>query len=326
MLHTLVTTHPEYEITVLLRNIPPTFTKTYPNVKIVQGDYDSAETITEAASQANIVVHNGNSDHEGSMNALIAGLLNREAASPGFLIHLSGTGIVADHASPQFRGKLNPKIWSDVADISAIWSLPESALHRNVDAIIQSAWETQGEKLRTAIVCPPDIYGAGTGLARTASVYFPTFYAESLKLGATFYVNQGTNTRSWVHISDLMAVYLRLVEAGANGGHGAQWGREGYYFASSQEASQRDIAFAAGRILKRHGMLPVEEPREAGEEEVMDMLPQYGRRGIGLYMYAANSRTRSDRAREVLGYVPSAPSIWESMEGDLLAARAEMQK
>lgn len=56
VLDTLVSKHPEYEITVLLRNVPSHFTSRYPSVNIVKGDYDSADVISEAASKADIVV------------------------------------------------------------------------------------------------------------------------------------------------------------------------------------------------------------------------------------------------------------------------------
>jgi hypothetical protein len=324
VLSTLVSTHPEYSITVLLRNIPPDFTTTYPNVKILEGEYDSREIITAAASEANIVIHNGNSDHEPSINALIAGLLLQ--SSPTFLLHLGGTGIVADWKSDTHRGELNPKIWSDIDDIDAIWNLPDDALHRNVDKIIQAAAEKHGDKLHTAIICPPDIYGQGFGLARNQSVYFPTLYAESSKLGRTFYASSGTNTRSWVHISDLMTVYTRLVEAAANGGANADWGLKGYYFCGSQEANQYDLAVAAGKVLKKLGVVEEEEPKNCSLEVVGGMLGQYGRDGIALYMYAANSRTRADRAGRVLGYKPVGPSIWECVEGDLVACQREKQR
>ena len=54
---------------------------------------------------------NGNSDHEPSIKALISGLLKSNKPSPSFLIHLSGTGIVADWRDPTYLGKLNPKVW-----------------------------------------------------------------------------------------------------------------------------------------------------------------------------------------------------------------------
>ena len=53
---TIVKAHPEYDITVLLRNVPADFEKRYPKVKIVKGDYDSFDIISDAASKANIVV------------------------------------------------------------------------------------------------------------------------------------------------------------------------------------------------------------------------------------------------------------------------------
>ena len=56
VLHTIVTNHPEYEVSVLLRNVPEKFATTYPQVQIVQGDYDSVDVLAEAASKADVVV------------------------------------------------------------------------------------------------------------------------------------------------------------------------------------------------------------------------------------------------------------------------------
>ncbi len=56
MFDTIATAHPEYEISALLRNVPADFEKRYPKVKIVKGDYDSFDIISDAASKANIVV------------------------------------------------------------------------------------------------------------------------------------------------------------------------------------------------------------------------------------------------------------------------------
>ena len=56
MLDAIVKQHPEYEVTVLLRNIPDNFNKLYPHVQIVKGDYDSSDVISDAASKANVVV------------------------------------------------------------------------------------------------------------------------------------------------------------------------------------------------------------------------------------------------------------------------------
>lgn len=48
--------HPDYAVSVLLRNEPDNFKTLYPNVHVVKGDYDSADLLTEAASKADVVV------------------------------------------------------------------------------------------------------------------------------------------------------------------------------------------------------------------------------------------------------------------------------
>ena len=167
---------------------------------------------------------NGNSDHEGSIKALISGLTKH--SSPSFLIQLSGTAIVADWHDSTYLGKLNPKIWSDVDDLDEITARPDGELHRNAEKIVRAAAAEHEDRLKTAIVCPPDIYGPGRGPGRTQSVYFPEFWGEIKEVGTPFYTGEGTNTKSWVYIEAFMTIYLKLVEAAVDGGKGADWGRE----------------------------------------------------------------------------------------------------
>lgn len=51
-----MTAHPEYSITVLLRDPKPSFSEKYPNVKVLKGDFESSELLKDAASKADIVV------------------------------------------------------------------------------------------------------------------------------------------------------------------------------------------------------------------------------------------------------------------------------
>jgi hypothetical protein len=94
---------------------------------------------------------------------------------------------------------------------------------------------------------------------------------------------------------------------------------KGYYFAASSEASQLDIAKAAGKILEGHGIIDSEEPTSVPLQQLDGMLGGFGIPHIATYMFAANSRTRADRARKVLGYEPKAPSLWDTMGADMLA-------
>lgn len=211
-------------------------------------------------------------------------------------------------------------MWSDIEHIDEITSLPENALHRTVDKIIQTAAADHSDKLKTAIICPPDIYGKGKGPGRTRSVMIPVFVNEIKKSGGKpFYTNEGSNTRGWVHIDDLTSLYLRIVEAAVSRGGNAEWGKNGYYFASTQELSQFQLAEATGSILKKHGVINDPEPVKVDLASLWDLVP-WKVPGIGTYLFASNSRTKAERAERLFGYGPRAPSLLEELEGDILAS------
>jgi nucleoside-diphosphate-sugar epimerase len=324
VLHTLATTHPEYSITVLLRRIPENFTTLYPNISIVQGDYDSATLLQQNAAEADIVIHCGDSDHEPSLNALLAGLLTK--SSPGYLIHLSGSGIVSDWRTPTHLGLLSPKTWSDVSSLSSIANLPAGELHRNTESILHSTIAAHADKVNIAIMCPPDIYGPGTGPGKTNSALIPMFVGEILKSEnkQAFYVNKGENARSWVHIADLTSLYMRVVEAAANPStHPSTeyFNENGYYFAGTQEHSQIVVAKQVGKVLAKHGVIEHAEPMAVGLEDVDQMAriwPQFPL--LGRYLFASNSRTRADRAAELWGYKGEQKGLMECIEADVLDA------
>lgn len=323
-MHTIATAHPEYDITILLRKVPEAFSSTYPKVKVVGGDYDSFELIANNACAADIVVHNGSSDHEASLNAILVGLLKRK--TPGYLLHLSGTGIVSDWAQTEQLGKLNPKVWSDVSSLDEIRALPATALHRNTETILNSAVRDHSDKINIAIMCPPDIYGKGRGPVRTQSALVPIFVRQILyRGGKAFYHAEGTNARSWVHIDDLTRLYLRVVEAAASGDGTRIRTREyfnenGYYFAGTQEHSHVEIARAVGRVLHGRGLIADPTPVRIGLEDLDQILEGHRFGRLARYLFASNSRTRPDRAEKLFGYGGEAPGLMECLEEDVLAA------
>ncbi|KAF3049642.1 hypothetical protein E8E11_007151 [Didymella keratinophila] len=320
VLHTLATAHPDWSIAVLLRREPPTFRSTYPNIKVIHGDYDSTDLISQAAQEADIVVHCGNSDHEGSLNAIIAGLKRR--AQPGYLLHLSGTGIVSDWADETYLGRLNRRVWSDVDGVSLneIRNLPDHALHRNTEKILHTVVQEHSDKIKIAIMCPPDIYGRGKGLVRTRSALIPMFVHESIKLGSVFYYGDGTNTRSWVHIDDLMRLYLHTIEVAARNQVEEvkqYFGENGYHYASTQEHSHIEIARAVGRLLAERGVTQTPGPVEVDLKTLDGManIPHFPK--LARYLYASNSRTRAERGETLWGYKGEAPGLLEVLAEDV---------
>lgn len=226
VLDTLVKTHPEYSITVLLRKVPEGFEQRYPKVRIIKGTFDDTNLLSDIASESDIVIHGGKTKHVPSLQANIDGLLRRRSEHPGFLIRLAGTSIIADWQEGSNYGELNPKVWSDIDDIDEITSFPDSYQHRELDRILQEAAVKHGDRLKTAIICPPGIYGPGRGMGNVQSLLVPEFYRGIIEKGSPFYTQSGANRRGWVHIEDLMKIYLALVEDAVAGGKRAIWGKE----------------------------------------------------------------------------------------------------
>ena len=162
-LYAIVHAHPEYEITCLVRNSDKgaQVAKEYSKIRLVYGDLDSFDLIAEEAAKADIIMHFANCDHEASANAIIKGL--SASSKPGYFIHTSGTGIltVEDVMASRY-GRENPKVYDDWENVAEVTSLPDEAWHRNVDKIVLGA-SRKTPSIKTAIVCPPTIYGPGRG-------------------------------------------------------------------------------------------------------------------------------------------------------------------
>ena len=121
---------------------------------------------------------------------------------------------------------MSTKVYNDWDGIGEITSLSDHAPHRKNDMGIIKA---DGPEVRTAIVCPPTIYGPGRGPGNTRSHQIPELARSILEKKQGFQVGAGENFGPNVYIHDLNDCYVKLVEAAVEGGGKARWGKEGYY-------------------------------------------------------------------------------------------------
>lgn len=120
------------------------------NVEPVIGSFSDVPLLTAAATDADIVI-NAFSDDLPAAQALVKGLRERGGkGGPAYLIQLSGTGLLCDHA----RGENDAQMPFDDLDVSRIRQLPEGQPHKNVDDYLFSC-KDQLDVLRTIITCPP---------------------------------------------------------------------------------------------------------------------------------------------------------------------------
>lgn len=143
--------------------------------------------------------------------------------NPSFLIHLTGTGCISDEREQTWEGKYNPHVWNDIDEINEIYDLPPSAQHHVID---QNMMDASNDKLKTAIICPPDIYGQNTGIGNRATFLVPEYVKVLLKRKEAFYLGAGENIRAVTHINDVVDLFMILIGEAMKGGGKAQWGRE----------------------------------------------------------------------------------------------------
>ncbi|EKG10799.1 NAD-dependent epimerase/dehydratase [Macrophomina phaseolina MS6] len=308
-LYSISTAHPEYEWTCLVRNSDKgaLIAKQYPKVKLVYGDLDSSDLITEESAKADIVCNWANCDHAGAATAIIAGLSQRSA--PTFYIHTSGTAILMIHDQQlNLFGVESTRVYDDITSITEITSFPDQAWHRDVDKIVLGA-SSSSSSIRTAIVCPPCIYGLGRGPVNARSSQIPELTRWTLKRGKGFTVGEGQARWSSVHVQDLSALFLKLVEAAASGGGQAAWGQEGYYFAENGEFEWGVMAGLVAKECAKRGFIKSAEIDHLSPEEVEKLV---GNAFLGP-IWGQNSRSRASRGRQLLGWEPTKPSLQDEI-------------
>lgn len=96
---------------------------------------------------------------------------------------------------------------------------------------------------------------------------------------------------------------------------------QGYYFPTSQEVSQRQIAEATAKIFHKKSIISSLIAKSISEQEMASLYPSTP--DLGFTTFACNSRSKADRAAKELGYLPTAPSFWDTLESDLTDALGE---
>lgn len=169
----------------------------------------------------NLLQDTGDIDHPGCAAAILEGMKSK--TTPGFLIHLTGTGCISDEREQDWTGKYNPHVWSDIAEIKEIYDLPPEAQHHVID---QNIMDASNDLLKTCIICPPDIFGQNTGVGNRATFLVPNYVETLLKEKEAFYLGDGNSMRAVTHIYDVVDLFMILVGEAVKGGGKAQWGRE----------------------------------------------------------------------------------------------------
>lgn len=245
-------------------------------IEPVIGDLNDEDLLIREASKADGVINAASADHAASVQALIKGL----AGTSKPLLHTSGSSIIGDDVR---GGQRSESIFDEYTPL-VVQELKQP--RRNIDLMVLGA---SAKNVRSVVICPSLIYGQGSGLNRN-SVQIPFLAANAQQQGVVQIVGPGLNVWSNVHIDDVVDLYLLSLAKAPAGS---------FYFAENGEASFLQIGNA---LAKRLGLAKVEslEPEAAAQ-----------RWGVAraYYSFGSNSRVRSVRAKQELGWKPQHTSV-----------------
>jgi nucleoside-diphosphate-sugar epimerase len=242
----------------------------------VVGDLNDSDLLIREAKQAGGVINAASADHAASVQALIKGL----AGSSKPLIHTSGSSIVGDDV----RGSQRTESIFDEYTPLVIQKLKQP--RRDIDLMVLDA---AAKGVRSGVICPSLIYGQGSGL-NPHSVQIPFLAENARRRGVVQIVGAGQNVWSNVHIDDVVDLYLMAL---------AKAPPAAFYFAANGEASFEQIGNA---LVQRLGLAKVESLNPELAAQLWGVPRAY-------YSFGSNSRVRSVRARQELGWMPQHASV-----------------
>lgn len=312
-LATLFSKYPDFSYSALVRSPQKgeQVKAQYPSIRIVIGDLDDSKLLEKESAAADIVLHTADaSDHVGAAKAIISGLVSGHSKeNPGYLLHTGGTGILTwrDSDSNEYGNK-SEHVYNDWEGVDELLNLPDHAFHRNVDQLVLEAGAKYADVLKTALVCPPTIYGQGRGPVsqRGRQVYELASVTLRLKKGPI--IGAGKSIWNNVHVHDLSDVYLLLVEAAISRRNDqGLWGADAYYLTENGEHYWGELAVATAEAAAKLGYIP-----EAKAEPIdLESAKKYA--GFESLSWGMNSRGQARRARNILGWKPSRPSIEDEL-------------
>ncbi|GKZ35412.1 hypothetical protein AbraIFM66950_006042 [Aspergillus brasiliensis] len=308
-LYAIFAKHPEYKYSVLVRS--PEKAKQvhaqYPSIRVVIGDLDDSALLEKESAEADIVLHTADaSDHEGAANAIAKGLeKGHSKEKPGYWLHTGGTGILTFHDTDRnVFGERSDKVYDDWDGVDELLNLPEHAFHRNVDRVVLETAKTKGDVVKTALVCPPTIYGRGRGPVSVRGRQVYELAKVTLQLKKAPIIGDGKSIWNDIHVYDLSELYVLLVEAAVHGRDDPElWGERAYYLTEDGEHVWGELAAATALTATELGLLSGVEKVKISLEDAK----KYG--GYEALSWGLNSRGRARRAAKVLGWTPKQPSI-----------------
>lgn len=200
--------------------------------------------------------------------------------------------------------------YDDVERVSDLTSLPDSAFHRDIDKLVLAAGTKNPEAVKTAIVCPPTIYGPGRGPGNKRSRQVYNLVNIALKRGKAPKLGKGLTEWDNVHVHDLSKLFVLLAEAAVKFGsdfsdNAELWGERGYFLAENGHHVWGEVSQEVAQAGYKAGYLGSDEVEAMSVDDAKDAA------GFEALSWGLNSKGYAKRARKYLGWRPEGKSLSE---------------
>lgn len=201
-------------------------------------------------------------------------------------------------------GELDKVVFNDVEGVDELVNLPAAAFHRNIDEIVLKAGTEHADKVKTAIICPPTIYGEGRGpvSGRGRQVYELASFILKEKYSPR--IGRGLARWNHVHVHDLSGVIGLLTDAALDPSRKNDtnlWGPHGYFLIEIGEHTWGNLSVQIGQELRKQGLVDGElEAKELSIDEAINSPA-----GFEAASWGWNFRAEARRAKKFLGWQPA---------------------
>lgn len=245
-------------------------------IEPVIGTLSNEQVLFQAAQSADAVINAADADDPFAAEILLQAL----AGSGKKLIHTSGSSIIGDRSA----GECSSRVFHE--------DIPRPIRFEKTGRVAIDTHVIEGtiRGVHSVVMCPCLIYGHGTGL-HAESIQVPRMIAVAKKHQQARYIGKGKNIWSTVHIDDLVSAYLLALEKGRAGA---------FFFLENGEASLQEIAETIHRELGFGGT--------AQSWTIDEAVQEWGQEAAH-FAFGSNSRIRSDKARNLLGWTPNHSSV-----------------
>jgi nucleoside-diphosphate-sugar epimerase len=182
---------------------------------------------------------------------------------------------------------------------------------------------SESNKIKTAIVCPPTVWGHGRGTGSTRSHQIYEIARLTLEHGSRTLIHPSRSPKTFwpnIHIYDLARLYLEIIESAAielDGGKGkATWGTEGYYFAENGVHYWQDVTDRIAEEAYRQGYIK----RGGDSDRVIDDKELLKAAGPALWNLGASCK--SIRSKELFGWEPREKELKDEI-GEIVRSEAK---